>query len=190
MPLRAKSYFKDYDYEEITDEKGKVKRRYIYKGDYFERDLSDMKRKTERYLELVFSAVGIALSLLAMAADTPANYGGFFSMISILNLIPIFSTFIGSVVSFSKKGNLTRGDYEEHLILLRIMPIVATILLIILMVGYIKDIAEGYISYFSLFMASGAIVIFVTISVHEIKTGYKVHKGVKLSDLGNSSTEK
>jgi len=190
MPLRAKSYFKDYEYEETTDKNGKVKKRYIYKGDYFERDLSEKGKKTERYLELIFSAVGIALSLSAMTADTPANYWGFFSMVSILNLIPIFSTFIGSVVSFFKKGNLTRGDYEEHLILLRIMPITATVLLIVMVAGYLKDVMDGGISLYSVLMTSGAVVIFVAISVHEIRTGYKVHKGVESSGLENKSEEK
>lgn len=190
MPLRAKSYFKDYEYEETIDKNGKVKRRYIYKGDYFERNLSDKRKNAERYLELIFSAVGIALSLTAMSADTSANYWGFFSMVSILNLIPIFCTFIGTVVSFFKKGNLTRGDYEDRLILLKGMPITAAVLLVVMASGYIKDIADGYISYFPLAMTAGAAVVFAAISIHEIKTKYIVHSGNELSQEEKDGEEK
>ena len=190
MPLRAKSYFKDYEYEETIDKNGKVKRRYIYKGDYFERDLSDKGRNAERYLELFFSALGIALSVSAMSADTPANYWGFFSMVSILNLIPIFCAFIGAVVSFFKKGNLTRGDHEDRLILLKVMPITATVLLVVLAAGYIEDIADGYISYFPLAMTAGAAVVFAVISIHEIKTRYIVRSGSELSQEEKDNEEK
>ena len=182
MALRASQYFKDYDLEESVDERGKVQRRYVYHGDWFERRLTDSQRRTERYAGVLTGILAGCLFILASIQDTPANKSGFFSVITVLNIIPAFCVLAGACIAFFKKGNLTRGDYNERMLLLRAMSFTAAVFLLILSVGYALNGFAGAASGWTAFGAAlAASVLYAIIGIHEYKVKYTVHPGSKPS---------
>ena len=48
MGMLDSPYFKDRELEKTVDQKGKVRRRYVYHGDWFERKLTEKQRRAER----------------------------------------------------------------------------------------------------------------------------------------------
>lgn len=134
MALRANRYFKDYDVE-TTLQGGKARRVYVYKGDMYAREVSPQARARERivYLLLAFPAGGLLVA--AMLQPTPANLAGVVAAVSILALIPAFCTAEGAVEAFFRKGDLKKGNYQERLLMLRVMPAAGAVLELVMAAG-------------------------------------------------------
>ena len=182
MALRAKAYFQDYDLEETLDADGRVKREYVYHGDRFERDLPESKQRAERIVGVVFGVLAAVLLVLAMRQQTPANLGGVFSMLSIFALIPAFCTLVGAVLACFKRGKLTKNDYHERIVLLRVMPLVGAALLLAVTVGYGVDAFRGEGAAWIAFGCSlAAALLYAAIGIRELSVRYIVHKGTKPS---------
>lgn len=174
MALRAKQYFEDYDLEETVDEKGRVRRRYVYHGDLFERQRTESQHRLERYFGVVISAVAACLTVLAITRDTPVNRGGFFAMISVLSLIPAFCAVVGSWIALFQKKTVTRDQYRDRYLLQRIMPLVQTALLLVIALGY--GLGKAWTA---LFFALGAAILYGAMGFYERSVKYTVHPGTK-----------
>ncbi len=174
MGMLDSPYFRDRELEKTVDQKGKVRCRYVYHGDWFERKLTENQRRAERYIEMLTALFAGGLAVLAAVQDTSANRGGFFGVLSMLALIPVLSVLVGAVVAFCKRGNLTRAEHHERVFLLRAMPLLAAALLLVLAVGYA---IEG--AWLALAAALGAGGLYAVMGVHELKVPYIIHPGTK-----------
>ena len=187
MSLRAKKYFKDYDYEEVLGEDGKIHGKYVYHGDVYIPQTSDTQRKVENYFYFLLSILAGVLIVLAMLRESPSNYGGFFSMISIISIVPMFCIIIGSFVGFFKKKELTKNDYQERRLLLSFMPLIVAVLRLITMAGYLVSAINGQSferreSLISFFMDVVSIILYLMIFTNEMRIKYSVQPGTKPSE--------
>lgn len=187
MSLRAKNYFKDYDYEEVIGEDGKIHGKYVYHGDVYVRQVTDSQQKIERGLYLFVSILAGALIVSAMLRENSSNFGGFFSMVSIFSIVPMFCIVIGSCVDFFKTKELTNNDYVERRLLLGFMPLIAAILRLITMIGYLICAINGHAverseSLISFFMDVVSIILYLTIFINELRIKYSVTPGTKPAD--------
>ena len=126
MALRAKKYFQDYDVE-VKLVNGKEHRSYVYKGNLYARELTEQARTTERMAYLMVAVLAAAMLVIAMLQPVASNVAGIFAACSILALIPAFCTAEGAVEAFFRKGDLTKGNYQERLIMLRVMPVAGAV---------------------------------------------------------------
>lgn len=180
MALRAKKYFEDYDVE-TTIRNGKTVRKYVYKGDWYVRELSPDARHRERMLYPLLSLLAGILLVIAMRQPTAPNLGGIFAALSLVALIPAFCVLEGSAEAFFRKGNLTKEDYRERLIMLRVMPVINGALSLLLTAGYGYDgLARGASPVANLLAAGctlAAAIIYAGLAVWEIRVPYRVIKG-------------
>lgn len=180
MALRAKKYFEDYDVETVL-RNGKTVRRYVYKGDRYVREASPAARRAERaaYPPLALGA-GVLL-VAAMRQPVAANMGGIFAALSLLALIPAFCALEGSVEAFFRKGDLTKEDYRERLLMLRAMPAAGAALALLFAGGCLYDgLARGADTAANLraaLCAAGTAAIFAGLAAREFRVGYRVIKG-------------
>lgn len=174
MTLQDSPYFKDRSVEETVDRAGKVRRRFVYHGDWYARRLTPKQRRAERYLGLVAALGAGGLAVLAAVQDTPANRGGFFGVLSMLALIPVLSVLVGALGAFCKRGDLTRIEYQERRLLLRAMPLAAAAMLLVLAVGY--GIHGAWLALISA-LAAGA--LYALVGVHECKVPYIIRPGTR-----------
>ncbi len=174
MAFLDSPYFKDRELVETKDARGKVRRRFVYRGDLFERRLTQKQRQTERYLDVLAALAGGGLAVLATVQDTSANRGGFFGVVSVLTLIPVLGVLVGALTAFFKKEDLTRIEYRERMLLLRTMPLIAAACLLLLAVGY-----GCYGAWLALGSALAAGALYVLMFVHERKVPYVIHPGTK-----------
>lgn len=183
MALRAKTYFRDYDLEETVGPDGRVKREYVYRGDLYERDLPEQKQAAERLWNACFGILAALLLVLVMLCDVPANKGGVFSALSILALIPAFCVVVGAILSFFKKGKLTKNDYHERLLLLRVMPLLGSALLLAMTVGYLIDAAFDAApdAWIAAGVATVCALLYAAIGIRELRVKYIVRRGTKPS---------
>lgn len=179
MALRAKKYFQDYDVE-VTLKNGKEHRSYVYKGDLYARELTPQARSGERAAYLVLAALAALLLVAAMLQPVASNVAGFFAACSILALIPAFCTLEGAVEAFFRKGNLTKSNYQERLVMLRVMPVLGAVLNFLIGIGYLLCLVQGAAlsaGLFALFCALAAAVCYAAVAVREFRVGYRVIKG-------------
>lgn len=179
MALRANRYFKDYDVE-TTLQGGKARRVYVYKGDMYAREVSPQARARERiaYLLLAFPAGGLLVA--AMLQPTPANLAGVVAAVSILALIPAFCTAEGAVEAFFRKGDLKKGNYQERLLMLRVMPAAGTALELVMAAGYLYGAAcrqATPANLAALACVLGAAACHAAIAAREFYVKYRVIKG-------------
>lgn len=180
MALRAKRYFEDYEVE-TSLQNGRTVRRYVYKGDWYARQLPDRVRARERaaYPPLALGAAGLLLA--AMRQPTALNLGGVFAALSLLALIPAFCVLEGSVEAFFRKGDLKKEDYRERLVMLRVMPVIGAGLALLLAGGYLYDgLAKGGSTAANLLAggcALAAAAIYAGLAAREIRVGYRVIPG-------------
>lgn len=136
MALRARKYFQDYE-TETRMENGRAVHRVVYRGDLYERRLPDAARRKERVLYIPIALLCGLLLLAAMTRQTPANAAGLCAGVSLLALIPAFCVLEGAVEAFFRKGLLKKNDYQERLLMLRVMPIAGAALNLLLTAGYL-----------------------------------------------------
>lgn len=178
MALRAKKYFEDYDME-TSIRNGKTVRRYVYKGDWYVREASPDARRLERLLYPPLSLLAGVLLLIAMCQPAAPNMGGIFAALSLLALIPAFCALEGSVEAFFRKGNLTRENYRERLVMLRVMPVTGAALGLLLTAGYGWDwLAQGNpAAGLAAACVLGSAALYGGLAVREIRVAYRVIKG-------------
>ena len=169
MASRQEQFLKDHELQETVDEKGRVRRRFVYRGDLYARRISEEQRRAERYLGVLAALGAGALAVFATTRRTPANTAGFFSILSILVLVPVLGVLAGAGLSFFKKGDLTVRDYRERMILLRAMSLVAAVLLVLLTLGYALHGA-----WLACVAALLAAAVYALVGVHELKVKYTV----------------
>lgn len=179
MALRAKKYFQDYDVE-VTLVNGKEHRSYVYKGNLYVRELAGPARSRECAAYLVLAALAAAALLVAMLQPVATNVAGFFAACSILALIPAFCTVEGAVEAFFRKGNLTKGNYQERLVMLRVMSVLGALLTALMAVGYLLCLVQGaalFAGLLALVCALAAAACYTAVAVREFHVGYRVIKG-------------
>lgn len=163
---------KDYELEEIEEAGGKVRRRYVYRGDRYERQVTPIQRRRERYAGVLAALLAGGATLFAAVQDTPANKSGFFGVISVLSLLPVIGVLTGAVVAFFRKGDLTAGEYRERRLLLTAMPLLGTVLLLLLAVGY--ALHRAYAPLLAALLSAG---LYGLTAIRELKVKYTVHPG-------------
>lgn len=180
MALRAKKYFEDYEVT-TTIRNGKTVRKYVYKGDWYARELSPEARRLERMLYPLLSLLAGALLVAAMGQPTAPNLGGLFAALSLLALIPAFCVLEGSVEAFFRRGNLTKEDYRERLIMLRVMPVIGAALGLLLAAGYGYDgLVRGGNPAANLLAGACTLLsaaVYAGLAAREIRVAYRVIKG-------------
>ena len=170
MASPQERFLQDHEIEEYTDKKGRTRRRYVYKGDLYARQLTEKQRRAERYVGVLVALAAGGLTVLAATRNTPANAHGFFAALSILALIPALGVLTGAVAAFCKRGELTSREYHERLILLKVMSLTAAALLLVLTLGYALHGAWA-----ALAAALPAAALYALTGVHELKVRYTVH---------------
>lgn len=181
MALRAKKYFQDYDVE-VKLVNGKEHRSYVYKGDLYARELTEQARSAERMAYLVVAVLAAAMLVIAMLQPVASNVAGIFAACSILALIPAFCTAEGAVEAFFRKGDLTKGNYQERLIMLRVMPVAGAVLTVIMAVGYLLCLVQGAAlsaGLLALVCALAAAVCYAAVAVREFRVRYRIIKGAR-----------
>lgn len=180
MALRAKKYFEDYDVT-TTIRNGKTVREYVYKGDWYVRELSPEIRRLERMLYPPLSLLAGILLVAAMCQPTAPNLGGIFAALSLVALVPTFCVLEGSVEAFFRAGNLTKEDYRERLIMLRVMPVASAALCLLLAAGYGYDgLVRGASSAANLLAGACTLLsatVYAGLAVWEIRVSYRIIKG-------------
>lgn len=179
MALRANRYFQDYEVE-TTLCNGVQRRRYVYKGDRYDRILSPEARAKERVAYLLLAIPAGALLVAAMLQPVAANFTGIFAALSLLALIPAFCTAEGAVEAFFRKGTLKKGNYQERLVMLRVMPILGAALELILAAGYLYGIAQKQAvpaSLAAVLCVVGAAACHAAIARRELRVSYRVIPG-------------
>jgi hypothetical protein len=179
MALRADKYFQDYDVE-VTLYHGKERRNYVYKGDLYVRRVTDKARQKERAAYVILSILSAVLLAAAMLQPSDINVGGFFAACSILELIPAFCIAEGSAEAFFRKGDLKKSNYQERLLMLRVMPVIGAVLGIVLSAGYLygalQESAAGA-NAAALMCAAASAVCDILIAVREFRIGYQIIPG-------------
>ena len=192
MALRAKKYFEDYDVT-TTIRNGKTVREYVYKGDWYVRELSPEARRLERTLYPPLALLAGVLLVIAMRQPTAPNLGGIFAALSLLALIPAFCVLEGSVEAFFRKGNLTKEDYRERLIMLRVMPIIGAALSLLLTAGYGYDgLARGATPAANLLAGVCTLLsaaVYTGLAVWEIRVSYRIIKGERSTGADPSAAD-
>lgn len=181
MALRAKKYFQDYDVE-VKLVNGKEHRSYVYKGDLYARELTEQARSAERMAYLVVAVLAAVMLVIAMLQPVASNVAGIFAACSILALIPAFCTAEGAVEAFFCKGDLTKGNYQERLIMLRVMPVAGAVLTVIMAVGYLLCLVQGAAlsaGLLALVCALAAAVCYAAVAVREFRVRYRIIKGAR-----------
>ena len=172
MAWRMKQFLQDHKLEETVDEGGKVRRRYVYRGDRYERRLTPGQRRAERYVGVLTALIAGGLGVFAAVQDTPANTSGFFAALSVLTLVPALGALAGAVIAFFRKGDLTVGEYRERRVLLTLMPLLGAAFLLLLTVGYALQGA-----FPALAAALLSAILYALIGIHERRVKYTVHPG-------------
>ena len=178
MALRAKKYFQDYDVE-VGLKNGKEYHLYIYKGDLYARVLPERVRNKERIAYLVLAALACVLLLAAMLQPVASNMAGFFAAVSIVALIPAFCVAEGAVEAFFRKGDLTKGSYQERLVMLRVMPVLGAVLNGVMTVGYLLGLQQGIPAAAAMLCSAAAALCYAGLAVREFRVDYRVIKGAR-----------
>ena len=169
MASPQERFLQDHKIEEYVDKKGKTRRRYVYMGDLYIRQLTEKQRRTERYLGVLVALAAGGLAVFAATWNTPVNAHGFFAVLSILAMIPALGVLTGAVSAFCKQGDLTSREYHERLILLRTMSLLGAALLLVLSLGYAL---HGAWPAFAAALPAAA--LYALVGVHELKVKYTV----------------
>ncbi|HRV73885.1 MAG TPA: hypothetical protein P5116_08435 [Eubacteriales bacterium] len=176
--MRASKYFKDYDVETTVGKNGKPKRNYVYKGNLYERQATQSRRTAERYAYVLMSIAALALLVMAMVRGIEPNNGGFVAMVSLITLVPAFFVIIGSVIVLFDKPKLTRTEYRDRVLLLKVLPLTTAALALTLSIGY--SLYDGGLA--SCLYCALVAIIHAGIGVNEILVKYSTEKGSKSSD--------
>ncbi len=179
MALRADKYFQDYDVE-ITLDHGKERRNYVYKGDMYVRSVTNKARQKERAAYVILSILSAVLLAAAMLQPSDINVGGFFAACSILELIPAFCVAEGAVEAFFRKGDLKTSNYQERLLMLRVMPVIGATLGMVLSAGYLYGTLQGSATganVVAFVCSSVSAVCDILIAVREFRIGYQIIPG-------------
>ena len=192
MALRAKKYFKDYKVEEQVSDNGKVKRTYVYCGDWYVRQLSGDRRLAERIFYVLAGMVAAVLLVFAMLIKVSLNSAGIFAGITILALVPAFLVLEGSVEAFFKKGNLKKEQYQERVIMLKAMPCLGAALNLAVAIAYAVRLAgQGYVAEQAgntkgLILTAINVLLYAAIAVNEFLVKYEIIKGVAEANVGSA----
>ena len=73
MASPQERFLQDHKIEEYVDKKGKTRRRYVYMGDLYIRQLTEKQRRTERYLGVLVALAAGGLAVFAATWNTPFN---------------------------------------------------------------------------------------------------------------------
>ena len=127
---------KDYELEEIEEAGGKVRRRYVYRGDRYERQVTPTQRRRERYAGVL--AALLAGFVLGFAMLVPMRFfhkrgnrlglivGFLFTAIGLADLLGLSSLML--CMGFGATVANLRGEYRERRLLLTAMPLLGTVL--------------------------------------------------------------
>lgn len=179
MALRAKRYFQDHEVQTVL-KNGKTVRKYVYQGDWYVRQTTPAARRAERIAYLPLAALAGGLLLAAMSRPVPTNISGVLAALSLLALIAAFCVLEGVAEAFFRKGDLTKNDYYERLVMLRVMPAAGAALLLLLTAGYLRDAFGGQNTGAALWAAAFAGVaaaVYAGIAVREFRVQYQIVKG-------------
>lgn len=169
---RSQMFLQEHELVETVDAKGKIHRRYVYRGDVYERRITDGQRRAERYADVLTALLAGTLAVLAAVQRTPVNARGFFAVLSMLNMVPVLCVLMGAGASFFQTGRLTRSEHDERRLLLRAMPLASVAFLLILAVGY--AVHGAWLAFGA---ALGAAALYAAMGVHECKVKFIVHPG-------------
>ena len=170
MASPQERFLQDHEIEEYVDKRGRTRRRYVYRGDLYARQITEKQRRVERYAGVLAALAAGGLTVFAATRSTPANTRGFFAVLSILVLVPALGVLTGAVLAFCKQGDLTSREYHERLILLRTMSLLGAALLLVLCLGYAL---HGAWTAFAAALPAAA--LYALMGVHELKVRYTVH---------------
>lgn len=177
MALRAKKYFQDFETETCLED-GRPVRRTVYKGDLYRRELSAAARTKERMLYIPAALLSGLLLLAAMTRETPANVDGLCAAFSLLAMIPAFCTLEGAVEAFFRRGDLRKNDYQERLLMLRVMPVAGAALNALIAALYLAHGAQQAAYRGADWPAAGctalAAALHAAIALREIRVKYRV----------------
>jgi len=107
--LKERKYKEDYGFETYFDDKGREKRRAVYKGDYFALDAGDRKAKAAPFIPFALCA---AFYLIYMKLNTHSGRCMYVLPLAACALIPLVYWAMGLVSSLRAPEKMTRLQME------------------------------------------------------------------------------
>jgi positive regulator of sigma E activity len=190
MAIRVKKYMENYELK-TRYRNGKTVKEYVYKGDWYVRELEEHQLVRESIIYLISALVSAGLLITAMLRPVATNMDGICAAMSLLALIPAFCVIEGSAETFFRRSTLKKENYQERVIMLRVMPAIGAGLLVCMMLGYLyTGLLQGQDQSQNLgaaVCAMSAAVMYGSILYHESKVRYRIIPG-KEAALAEAAT--
>ena len=108
--MKERRYKEDYGFETYFDDKGREKRRAVYKGEWFSMDASDEKMKLSALLRFALCA---AAYLVYMKLNTPGGRCMYVLPLAACALIPLVYWAMGIFALWRNPAKMTRLQKES-----------------------------------------------------------------------------
>lgn len=110
--FRLRSYVKDYEIQETTDQNGKVKRIPVYKGTWFVRVADDAMHQRMKRIYAAAAIVMFALYVICGMLDNAGNRNMINAVAYACSCFPIVYNMIGMVATLRLGKRVERREYD------------------------------------------------------------------------------
>lgn len=111
--MSAKTYFKDFLMTEEPDNKGGVRSRLTYFGEYYVCGFEAEELRKHKILLATLCVMAIACHVWALTINVAGNRRGVAAALGLAALIPEFLTLVGSIRFLCVQEKLDRNQYRE-----------------------------------------------------------------------------
>lgn len=180
MVSGAKRYFKDYVLKEIPDKNGILKKTLVYCGDWYEKEQPACAKKREAVMFAVLGVISLVLLVLADCCNIGTNRDGFTGALGLASLVPAFLVCAAGIRSIFMAARLTKNEYRERLVMLRVCSILCVICFFLVGIGHLRYLlgrvqaGEKAHALAACLLMGFAFLSELAIAVTECRTGYRV----------------
>lgn len=174
-----KNYFKDFDVEEKTDEKGRRKKVLIYKGNTWTMQVDQEKLLPRKIVFLVIALLGAGAGIAGNLQNAAGNRAGVAAAAGLVAFIPMFLVLYACIFSLILKTPvLQRAQYRETSLFMKAGSAAVCLLGLTSVIGHIVLAVIGAIpeerrlEIVSAILWGVAVLAFAVLFVWEMKTVY------------------
>ena len=176
--MSLKKFLQDYETVITTDDKGRDKRKLVYRGDYFETSLETHEHKRFKFITVALTVIIIGLHIGAGFIGNPGMYMFYVALPYVAAFFPLIYLAAGALRLPREKRRFQRDEINLSFDRMRVSVITLLVFLVIGILGegiFLVFVAEGIspIKEF-LFLALEILVIGITVSIFFMERKVKI----------------
>lgn len=129
MKPLADKYFNNYKMTEVINESGNgTVKKLRYYGEYYIHDISDKRWKLQKKAFFIYFLLITSIYIFSLTRDVAGSYVSYVAAPPLLLIIPLLLLFMGSIKNIFNNRRMTKNDYNESILFMRVGSILAMVI--------------------------------------------------------------